>query len=409
MNALVLRTLSVAALAAAASAVFAQDIVVDPSVLGRVDPDHTLSTLRAARTASGSQLSTGTQGVAPALPLWQYSVVSPRDGNTYSGAIVGGNPFNRGARTTTVQVVLIPVRIALTGVVRNFDPTSPDAGCIPAPAWTLTQQSPLLNTVPNYTMNGVNLGTTTFPDAFQRGQFWSQVSKVAPAYHSVFNVTVEPVQTITTANDQNGNGSSYVLNGCGTNAATDDNPGGRFAFMDINFIDTQLNTIIHDLHLTANQFPFFVTYRTYMTDGPPGGLSGNCCILGYHNTSLVVPANAPGQTYGIAAFDNGALFAGTSDMSVLSHEFMEWINDPSGVNLTPQWGNIGQVNGCQNNLEVGDPLSGTLMPAVAMPNGFTYHAQEQAYFSWFLGGASYGAGGKYSSNGTFTSVAANCP
>jgi hypothetical protein len=96
-------------------------------------------------------------------------------------------------------------------------------------------------------------------------------------------------------------------------------------------------------------------------------------------------------------------------MSVLSHEFMEWINDPSGVNLTPQWGNIGQVNGCQNNLEVGDPLSGTLMPAVAMPNGFTYHAQEQAYFSWFLGGASYGAGGKYSSNGTFTSVAANCP
>ena len=34
------------------------------------------------------------------------------------------------------------------------------------------------------------------------------------------------------------------------------------------------------------------------------------------------------------------------------------------TNPTPKWGHIGQVSGCQSNLEVGDPLSGTNAPAV---------------------------------------------
>jgi hypothetical protein len=48
------------------------------------------------------------------------------------------------------------------------------------------------------------------------------------------------------------------------------------------------------------------------------------------------------------------------------------------------------------------------MPPVTV-NGFTYHVQELAYFSWFYGGASIGAGGKYSSNGTFRGYARLCP
>ncbi len=73
------------------------------------------------------------------------------------------------------------------------------------------------------------------------------------------------------------------------------------------------------------------------------------------------------------------------------------------------WGNIGQVSGCQGNLEVGDPRTGTNFPA-ATANGFTYHLQELAFFSWFFHQSpSWGAGGKYSNNGTFTTLAANCP
>jgi hypothetical protein len=397
--------------AACAMTARAQDEpVIDPSQLTiKTAPPEGLSSLHGTGSASASPA--GLAG--PALPLWQYSVVSARDGNTYQGAIVGGNPFNRGARTTTVQVVLIPIRIALTGTVRNFDPTSPDSSCIVAPAMTLTQQSPLFTAVPNYTINGVNMGNATIPDAFQRAEFWSSVSSVAPAYHLGLSVTVKPVQTITTANNAAGSGASFTFNSsveCGTNSTSADNP-PRYAAMDINFIDTQLNTIITNLGLTANQFPLFLMYRTFMTSGPPGTLSGNCCILGYHSTTTNAPANAPGQTYGIAAYypSKSPFQPGTVDISALSHEFMEWVNDPSGVNLTPAWGGLGQVGGCQNNFETGDPLSGKLEQAITMPNGVTYHPQEQGFFSWYFGGASTSAGGKYSSNGTFGGFAKACP
>lgn len=408
MKSAMLRTICIAVVAVPS---FAQN---EPVITGPL-PVISVSPI----AVSGPHVTPSAPGpVTPALPLWQYHVVSPRDGSTYIGSMVGGNPFNRGARATNVNVVLIPVRIQLTGTIRNFDPTSTDTGClgstVPDTALSRTQGSPLFNSVANFMMNGVNVGTTTFPDAFQRAAFWSNVSTVAPAYHTNFSVTVGPTQVLTTANNAAGSGASVSLSSdCGTNALTSDNP-PRYAEMDINYIDAQLNTIITNLGLTANQFPFFILYRTFMTIGPPN--QGQCCVLGYHSTVSNSPTTAvPGQTYGIGMYDLGQAFGPTSnDISALSHELMEWINDPSGVNLVPEWGNIGQVGGCtggqpgQNNLEVGDPLSGTLAPAITMLNGVTYHAQEMAFYSWFIGGPSLGAGGKYSSNGTFSGFAKNC-
>jgi hypothetical protein len=85
----------------------------------------------------------------------------------------------------------------------------------------------------------------------------------------------------------------------------------------------------------------------------------------------------------------------------MSYEVAEWMDDPLGTNPTPAWGHVRQVGGCQNNLEVGDRLSGTDIPTVTMPNGFTYHLQELAFFSWFYGPPSIGSGGLFSDNGTF--------
>jgi hypothetical protein len=78
------------------------------------------------------------------------------------------------------------------------------------------------------------------------------------------------------------------------------------------------------------------------------------------------------------------------------------VDDPTGTNAVPPWGHIGQQSGCQSNLEVGDPLSGTSV-AVAMPNGVTYHPQELAFASWFCDQVpSRAVNGWYSSNNTFT-------
>lgn len=40
-----------------------------------------------------------------------------------------------------------------------------------------------------------------------------------------------------------------------------------------------------------------------------------------------------------------------SDVSILSHEMAEWLNDPGEFNLAPPWGNIGEVTGCRRDLE----------------------------------------------------------
>jgi hypothetical protein len=64
------------------------------------------------------------------------------------------------------------------------------------------------------------------------------------------------------------------------------------------------------------------------------------------------------------------------------------------------------VSGCQGNLENGDPLSGTEFPALLASNGFTYHPQELAFFSWFYRQVpSIGVNAWYSDNGTFASDA----
>jgi hypothetical protein len=222
----------------------------------------------------------------------------------------------------------------------------------------------------------------------------------------LLSTTTGPTLTITINAGRAGNSTAEVFSiggtQCGTNPTT--NPAARIAVVNINTIDAQLQNYITSHGLNAGQFPFFLTYNAVIAAAAANNLN-NCCILGYHNA-----LGSPGQTYGIGEFEgrNQTVFSGVADIAAPSHEVNEWVNDPSGANPTPAWGNIGQVGGCQGNLEDGDPLSGTLMPTVTL-NGFTYHLQELAYFSWFYGGTSLGTGGKFSSNGTFAGPAILCP
>jgi hypothetical protein len=142
----------------------------------------------------------------------------------------------------------------------------------------------------------------------------------------------------------------------------------------------------------------FMLYNSGMSFGDPANL-GNCCAGGYHGINPTGPVTF--QTYSPFAFLTNGIFANASDTVVLSHEAAEWMNDPYDVNPTPAWGHIGQVAGCQNNLEVGDPLSGTNVSPIVGKNGFTYHLQELAFYSWFYGAPSVGIHGWFSDNATF--------
>jgi hypothetical protein len=147
--------------------------------------------------------------------------------------------------------------------------------------------------------------------------------------------------------------------------------------------------------------PIFMIYKTWETE--PTNQIFSCCIGGYHSFAGFP---TPTQTYSVSNFDTTGMFGpSATDTAITSHEVVEWANDPFGIDLVPPWGGTAQIPGCQNNLEVGDPLTGTSISPVTMPNGFSYQLQELAFFSWFFGGKSIAVNGWYSNNGTFTTDA----
>ena len=333
------------------------------------------------------------------IPLWNYSIKSPLDNNTYSGTMVGRSPFFHGARTTNVPTIIVPLKIVFSGGA-TFDPTATDSTCSPSGTpLSLTQHSPLFTPL-DITMGGVDMGVTQYIDAFQRANFFTEVSPTGSRYHTALS----PVTTLSavTVNVPAADGSVFSttsFGGCG----------GTIGVMNINWFDPEVTgTIIPSLAASGvgpSNFAFFVLKNVVMTSGTPS-FPSNCCILGYH--SAFAAAGSPVQTYSPADYDTSGIFSGVSTVTAMSHEIGEWMDDPIPTNIasTPAWGHIGQVGGCQTNLEVGDPLSGTEFPPLLASNGVTYHMQELAFFSWFYRQVpSIGVSGFYSDNDTFSSDA----
>ncbi|HEY4564087.1 MAG TPA: hypothetical protein VIJ36_13980, partial [Thermoanaerobaculia bacterium] len=179
-------------------------------------------------------------------------------------------------------------------------------------------------------------------------------------------------------------------------------PCGRRASIDFetwNLVLHQLIPLLSRAGITPDIFPIFLFLNVAIDAGDAGLLAG------YHSWT-----NAGGvQTYGVAMYDTTQSLPSSQDVSVLAREIAEWLDDPLANNPTPPWGHLGQVDGCQANLEVGDPLAGSPLFEVEMPNGFTYHLPETAFFSWFYNQVpSLGINGWYSSGGSFTEPADLC-
>jgi hypothetical protein len=346
---------------------------------------------------------------ATTLPLWTFDVIASRDGNMYPGVMVGTDPVHN-PDSVTIPTLVVPLIITThtigssvdpkTGVISTaagnttFNPAQADTACLSAPndvPTKLFQQSPILNPA-TFDFGGTVVGTTEYTDAFQRGNFWNANPQVPDDYHVKLNAKfLDPVTIDVPA---------PLGLALATSALGPPDFCAPMAIVDINWFDTFLTgTVIPSLAAKINptNFPIFFVHNVVWAS-PITKLTA-CCALGYHGlTGFPIPT----QTYSPADFDSTGLFGpGTQDTTPLSHEVAEWMNDPFTINPTPAWGGTGQVAGCQNNLEVGDPLSGTNAPPIFMPNGFTYHLQELAFFSWFFGAPSVGINGWFSNNGTF--------
>ena len=99
-----------------------------------------------------------------------------------------------------------------------------------------------------------------------------------------------------------------------------------------------------------------------------------------------------------------------ADVDVLSHEVNEWLNDPFLVNIVPDWSySVPPLipSACSDLLEPGDPLELVNFPEPL--NGFTYHLQDAALFSYFTRQSpSIGYQGRYTFLGTLPSYSTPC-
>jgi hypothetical protein len=349
------------------------------------------------------------RGLTPAIPattvpLWSHKVVD--GGATYTYTMVGKNPFVAQANpTSTTPVYLFPLKLVFTSFGNaTFDPGAADP-CDTAPHPSNTQRvrnSPLFNAVP-WEFGGTSVGTAQYIDAFQRANFYTQTnpSGINPGYNANLGSTNGHVVPIT-INVSGGDVLSTADGvGCGSLGLMD------FATWD-NYIQTQLMPLLAAQSPQLGgpkSLPIFLLHDVVLYNGS----TANCCILGYHS-AFGDPAYAGAfHTYVSADYESSKTFTNAPDTSVLSHEIGEWLDDPAGNNPTPSWGNIGQVSGCQGNLEVGDPLSGNTLRYYNPATNFTYHLQELAFASWFYHQKkSTGVNGWYSNNDTLETPAAPC-
>ena len=346
-----------------------------------IAPPIETNTASAATRGHAGLYSARTTGiVASTIPTWTGT-----DGS-YSYTMAGANPAVAGAGTTTITANLIPLIVTFSDG-NKFDPTATGTCSAQSPV-SLVQASPLFA---NYSFSAgtTSFGSTQYHDYFQRANFFQYTgpSGVSPNYHLLFS----PAQLTAVSITVPAASGSTVAASC-----------GRLGQMEYTWFSTYMqNTVLPALSsmgVASSSLPVFVLYNTVLYQTT----TTNCCILGYHGTYN-------GQLYAIADFDTSGNFGATKDVASMSHELGEFVDDPSASNPTPSWGNIGQVTGCQTNLEVGDPLTGTIF-TMTSPSSYVYHLQELAFKSWFYNDAtSSGVNGWYSSNGTFTTPAGPCP
>ncbi|HEY6326360.1 MAG TPA: hypothetical protein VIW73_07615 [Candidatus Cybelea sp.] len=344
--------------------------------LGYVSNPNVASRPNADGTCSSPQLS---------LPNWTSSF---RNGaSTYCYQMIGVRPKSTaGGTTLTTQVYAYKLTFSDGSV---FDPTAVNRSCDSVSPYKRMTDSPLYNAAP--IVNGkVKLGTIQYEDAQSVGE-WYKFVKADGKYAVNLRDTGKPL--VISLSVPAGEGHTETISGfCN----------GVIGLVNVNWLSSQISTAKWSVH----QVSVVLLWDVFQT-------SATFIYGGYHTFYQ----NKKGQN-GIASvitMSNPGAFSekGIQDVHIAAHEFGEAINDPFGSDTVPAWGHIGQQPNCQNNLEVGDPLTGTVYDGGAgiKLKGFTYHPQELVYFNWFTqqtkyGG--YGADGVYSMSGTFKTHAVLC-
>jgi hypothetical protein len=290
---------------------------------------------------------------------WKYKYTY--QGTAYTETWIGGDPS--AASTETVATIMIPLKL-------TYGTTTEDATTVMASI----KKSPIFHTKTDFTFGGTDIGKTQYEDAFAKANVWN-IGGSASGYHVLLKYKAEPTQSLTIP----------------ANSGSIQSPFGTAVIVaNFSWFDPQVQALIKSLGIPSTALPVFVTTQTYLYEG---GYPNGCCIGGYHSVTK------PGQPYGMFT-DIQVAGAFAQDVSALSHELGEWIDDPYTGNRSP----------C-GIYEVGDPLENETSPPYGdypyKVGKFTYHLQDLALLPYFGGPAGVTLGNLVTLQGTALSACEN--
>jgi hypothetical protein len=360
---------------------------------------------------SGRTGSNGQQGSHPVAV--QGNILGVNTVPTFGGAFAGqaapgegqlfkytmvGNPLD-GAITTTIPTNIDEIDWRLLNADGSLFQTVKFS-----PFSSLTLNSPNFQTA-KYSSSP---SPTQFGDAVQRAEFYGSLDHGSTSWHTMLSQTVVNKSTITVPYFVTlllGNGTTVKARSYFTGTAPDGNTfvlmlDALFDFLFENEVVSQINLgsfLTDGINVTAFPNTFLFSLNPSNPNAP-----GGCCVLGFH--TYFFDTSAVPQNRWLTIYESwispGLFGAGFQDVSALSHELSETLNDPFLDNATPNWQFPGQPPGstvCQNNLETGDPIEA--LPNATFPitiDGYTYHPQNEAMLPWFGMGTSNAINGAFS-------------
>ena len=298
--------------------------------------------------------------VAPttALQTWNGTFTYQNKKNAF--VMVGTDPSSTNV-TTTIPVFIIPLKAVFTKgtMSKTFDPNHKLST-----GNTVIQQtinSPIFQSSVDWVQGGTDLGSAQYLDAYQRGNFWTNVMTNTNYHVALGTPTVLPTITVNVPSNQ------------GTIGKSSFGPPETLGIIGITwFMQQAPKWIAQNTSITPGALALFVTYNTYLSQTTN---FGGCCIGGFHYA--YGNASTP-QTYAHFAFmdqsTTNQVFS--SDVSALSHEIGEWMDDPYINN---------NQGACGGILENGDPLENTtdFGDFVQTVGGYGYHIQDLVFLKYF--------------------------
>ena len=242
---------------------------------------------------------------------------------------------------------------------------------------------------------------TQFSDAVQRAEFYNAMQT---DWHTLLKPSVKAARTLSIPRG----GYFFALNDNGSCCAfvlVDINVFSNLLFpASVNDVTSPVGSAERASEITPKDISTFLFPNTYLyfNRNP-----NHCCVLGFH-TYYFEPGDKQNgfrekrYVLNYASWISPGLFgSGFEDVTALSHEITESLNDPfvgsDGVHgITPWW--FSQNGNCQDDLEVGDVIEGLPDSTIAIrTKGKTYHPQNEALLQWFeFQSPSTALGGAYS-------------